>query len=85
MPSLPSGAKCSRSVDVTRVLELIQTDEDYIYSRRFDNSLKKLLERHPDGAPDSVIAAVLLVDVATIDTMYDAIVQKLREHMHVEA
>lgn len=59
-------------------------EEDYVYSRRFEYSLTKLLERYPDGAPDSLIAAVLLIPETDIEPNYSIIVAKLREHMRVD-
>lgn len=63
---------------------MIDTQEGYVYSRRFDFSLEKLMERHPEGAPDSLIAAVLLVDESAIEPAYQQIISKLRDHMQVD-
>lgn len=63
---------------------MLYQDEDFIYSKRFDYSLAKLLERHPEGAPDSLIAAVLLIDEADIEATYSMVVAKLRDLLDVE-
>lgn len=57
---------------------MLYQDEDYVYCKRFDHSLTKLLERHPDGAPDSLIASVLLIEEHEVEANYDMVVAKLR-------
>lgn len=61
--------------------ELVLTDPDFILIKRFDNSMKKLMERYPEGVPDKIIAQALGVDERRLGTMYDAIVEKLRKYM----
>ena len=63
---------------------MIDTDPDYIASKRFDYSLAKLLERYPDGCPDRVIAAVLLIEEHEVEQCYNRIVEKLRRMMKVD-
>lgn len=61
----------------------LETDPDYIALKRFDYSLKKLLQRYPEGAPDRIIANALLIPEEDVEEVYDATVQKLREVMGV--
>lgn len=63
---------------------MIDTDPDYISSKRFDYSLEKLLERYPDGCPDRVIASVLLIEEQEVEQYYVRIVEKLRRMMKVD-
>ncbi len=63
-------------------LERIRNEPDFIATRRFNFSLTKLLERYPDGAPDNVIAAALLLSgPSSVKSFYNKIVKKLREKM----
>jgi hypothetical protein len=60
---------------------LIQSDPDYIYSKRFNYSLNELKERYPDGCPDRIIAAVLMITEDDVQIWYEKIVEKLRNQM----
>lgn len=63
---------------------MIETDEDFVFLKRYDYSLAKLLERYPDGCPDRIIAAALMVTEDDVAQMWDRIVEKLRNAMGVE-
>lgn len=63
---------------------MIEVDLDYIASKRFGCSVAKLMERHPEGCPDRVIAAALLMTEEELETRYVEIVKRLRTHMGVE-
>jgi hypothetical protein len=63
--------------------DLIHNDPDWINLKRFNNSLKELLVRYPDGAPDHVVAAGLNIDETEVDVLYNQIVLKLRQSMGV--
>lgn len=60
------------------VLSKLLKDPDYILTRRFENSVEKLVERYPDGAPDRVIAQALGVEEEEVEPMYQEIINKLR-------
>ena len=62
----------------------IETDPDFIYCKRFDNSLEKCIERYPDGAPDKVIAQSLMMTEEEVKDVTEATVEKLRKIMKVE-
>lgn len=63
---------------------LLCTDPDYIYCPRFDYSLAKLMERYPDGAPDRLIAQVLLITEEEVEASYQTVVMKLRKTLGVK-
>lgn len=58
--------------------ERLETDPDFILIRRFDYSLKKLVERYPDGAPDRIIAQALGIEEHEVQEIYRGIVLKLK-------
>lgn len=64
------------------ILELT-TDPDFIISKRFENSLTKLLESRPDGCSDRFIAGCLGITEEQVIEMYQNIVFKLRDRMGV--
>jgi len=70
-------------LDDQKKAELVRTDPDFIAIKRFNYDLDDLLERYPDGVPDHIIAAALLITEAQVQEMYDGIVLKLRETMKV--
>ncbi len=61
----------------------VETDPKFIYSKRFENSLEKCLERYPDGAPDKVIAQVLLLTEDEVEEIYQKVVKKLQKALKV--
>lgn len=67
------------------IQELLYTNEGFVNAKRFDNSIERLEERYPDGAPDHVVAAALLLTEEEVDVEYGRIVIKLRDLMGVEA
>jgi len=66
------------------VQELIRKDKDFIYSKRFDFSLKKLLERYPEGAPTKLIAQVLLMEESEVEELVEESITLIRKKMKVE-
>lgn len=66
-----------------RARKLLETDPDFIYSKRFGYSLKKLLKRYPEGCPDRILAAALMMTEEQAEETYKQIVLKLRKLMGV--
>lgn len=63
---------------------MIEFDPEYVYLRRYDFSVTKLLERYPDGVPDHIIAQALLCTEDDVQRIYEGAVEKLRKHLKVE-
>lgn len=61
----------------------LHTDPDYICSKRFDCSVKALLERYPNGAPDRIISSSLMITEEDLQQKFNEIVQKLRRIMRI--
>ena len=57
---------------------LIETDPDWIAIKRFDNSLKRLLERYPEGVPTKIICQALSMDEVQVEILYQSVLQKLK-------
>ena len=47
--------------------------------KKFDYSLRKVLQRYPDGAPDRVIAQALMITEEDVPLIWDQIVAKLKD------
>lgn len=62
---------------------MLQTNEDFVNAKRFDNSILLLEERYPDGAPAHVVAGALTMCEADVEAEYARIVLKLRDLMGV--
>lgn len=62
----------------------VASDEDFVFLKRFDYSLKELVAKHPGGVPDRVIAAALMVTEEDVRDLYDEVILKLRRAMKVE-
>lgn len=63
--------------------DMIHNDSEWINLKRFNNSVKDVLVRYPDGVPDHVIATALMIDETEVDILYAQIVAKLRGLMGV--
>lgn len=67
----------------TEAKKKVRNDPDYINLKRFNYSLKELLERYPEGAPDRLIAQALMMSEDELESLYNSIVLKLRNAMNV--
>lgn len=61
----------------------IDTDEDFVVSPKHGNSLKRLMDDYPDGAPDNVICKALDMTPAELQTTFERAIVKLRSSMNV--
>lgn len=57
----------------------IQEDPDFVYCPRLGNSLKKLVDKHPDGIDDERIEKVLLMSAKEVEAIYNSALEKLRK------
>lgn len=64
----------------TRIVQ----DPDFVYLKRFNFSLAELIKRYPEGVPDRIIAAALMITDEDVEEIYQHIVVKLRDLMKVE-
>lgn len=63
---------------------MLTDDPDFVSLKRFDFSLKKVMDRYPEGCPDHVIASALLVSEEEVPILYEQVVTKLRNLMGVQ-
>jgi hypothetical protein len=66
-------------MNIEEIKNKIEQDEDFVNIKRFNYSLKKLLERYPEGAPVSVMAQALMIPEEELEIMYQNILSKLRK------
>ena len=62
----------------------IADDPDFVGLKRFDYSMKKLLERYPEGCPNRVITHALMIAEGEVEDLYQQAVEHLREIMRIE-
>jgi hypothetical protein len=62
---------------------LVQTNSDFVYAKRFNNSLAAVRARYPEGAPDHVVAAALMITEDDVDRLYDEAVVMMQKHLQV--
>lgn len=65
------------------VRERLSTEDDFIFLPRYEYSLKRLLERYPDGVPEKLIAQGLLITEDEVTLVYNRAVRKLQRLMKV--
>jgi len=63
------------------IKKLINTDEDFFYCPRLGNSLKKLIDKNPDGVGNERIAKVLLLDENEVQELFNKAIEKIRIQM----
>lgn len=56
----------------------IKQEEDFIDCPKFKNSVKKLIEKYPDGVDDETISKVLLMSEEEIQAVYIKTIQKIK-------
>jgi hypothetical protein len=65
--------------------EKVINDPDYIYSPKYDFSLKKFIYRHDEGVENTHAAKVLLMEPDEIDKIYERAIKNLQEIMKGES
>jgi hypothetical protein len=70
-------------VTSTEVKNRLERDPDFVYLKRFDYSLKKVMLRYPDGCPTRVIAQALLLTEEDVEIMHQRIISRLQDLMGV--
>jgi hypothetical protein len=70
-------------VTTAEARDLIVNDENFVYSKRFNYDLLELEDRYPDGCPDRVSAAVLMITEDDVEGHYQRIMRILRNAMGV--
>ena len=61
----------------------INTEEDFIDYPKFKNSVKKLIEKYPDGVDDETIAKVLLMTEEEVNEIYLDSIEKIKNKLGV--
>lgn len=59
----------------------IENEPDFIDSKKFDYSLRKILAKYPNGVPDRLIAQALHLSEAEINQHFQQILDKLKENL----
>lgn len=58
-------------------------EEDYIDCPKFNNSIKKLIEKNPDGVDDETIARVLGISTEEVEQTYQNAIKKLQKILKI--
>ena len=61
----------------------ISEEEDFIDYPKFKNSVKKLIEKYPDGVNEETIAKVLLMSEEEVNEIYLRSIKKLQKKLDV--
>ena len=60
---------------------LIQNDEDFVDCPKLKNSLKRVLEKYPEGIDTDLMAKLLLISESDLEDTYQSAVVKLRQQL----
>lgn len=74
--------KILRFTDVPKREPKIETDKDYIMSKKHDNSLSALIKDYPNGVPDKVICKVLQISQEELDEIYNRAIINIKNQMN---
>ncbi len=70
-------------IDKTEIQNKIVTEEDYIRSPKFGNSINKFTQnpKHSEGIDNASIARLLMITEEEVEKIYQEAVQMLKEDM----
>jgi hypothetical protein len=66
------------------IVEKIINDDDFVHCPKLDNSLKKVLEKNPDGLEDNKIAEMLGMTLDDVEKNYQSAVNKIRQKLNIK-
>jgi DNA-directed RNA polymerase specialized sigma24 family protein len=58
-------------------------EEDFIDCPKFNNSIKQLIEKNPEGIDDETIAKILNMSVEEVEQTYQNAIKKLQKYLEV--
>lgn len=61
----------------------LTNEEDYIDCIKFNNSIKKLIEKNPEGVDDETIAKVLNITTEEVEKIYQSAIKKLQKSLKI--
>ena len=74
----------AKNLTQEEIQKKLENDPDFIFSAKYNNSIEQIIEKHPTGCPDKLIAKVLrLESPEEVESIYQGIVKKLREKMTI--
>ncbi len=79
--------KISKALKVrhkARIQEKINNDPDYIYCKKYKNSIAEILKKHPNGIPDNIISKVLRLKPNQLSIIFSKILTKLRDGLETQ-
>jgi hypothetical protein len=71
-------------MDKSEAIRKAHTDEDFVKSPKFDNSLARFVEENPEGVDDATIARLLMISEEEVRAIYAEAIQKLQKAMGVK-
>lgn len=72
------------TVTTTDAHRRIVEEPDFVNLKRYGYSLAAVMENFPDGCPDKVVAAALLITEDDVPVLQESITAKLRVAMKVD-
>jgi hypothetical protein len=62
----------------------ILEEDDFVHCPKLDNSLKKVVNKNPDGLEDNKIADLLGIDSEEVDSLYQSAIKKIRQKLNIK-
>lgn len=70
-------------IDKNTAAHLIQTEEDFIFSEKYNYSLKEMMTKNPSGLDNAKIAKVLLMTPEEVEEEFLLAVAKIKKALGV--
>jgi len=81
--NLVKNKKCVFCLSEKEIKQRILTDPDFIWSRKYSFSLKKLLKKEKIKLTDKTIAQFLKLTLDEFDSIYNNIIYKLKSNLSI--
>lgn len=69
----------TKEVDLSEIKRKIENEIDFIVNSRYDNSLKKIMNRYVDGCPEHIIRKALLLNSLELNSLHKKAIKTLAE------
>lgn len=77
----PTKNKKKTPEGMGEIFDQIMSDNDFITSEKYNNSLEKFLAENPDGVPDSTACKLLMLEVREHKKILSEAERIIRQHL----
>lgn len=75
------SSQSKKKLSKIQILEKLENDTDFIWSKKYNHNLNEFLEAHSDGVTDKTISKLLKMTPDELDVQFQQILSKLKNEM----